>query len=111
METTVKISTKKIREDIKKLVEEQRFLKNQRKTVNLKGERKMPAWEAAADHHYNRIKLSIMYAALLVLRGEDFEKACNTHLSKKYPDWIRSDNKEKVKTIIEKYSKIDEDEV
>ena len=41
METIVKIDVRKMKSDIKQMVEEQRFYKNQRRTVRLVGERKI----------------------------------------------------------------------
>lgn len=59
---------------IKNMAEEQKFLKNQRKTVHIVGERKMPAWEAAGKHQSNREKLRILYAAYGVLRGKSYSE-------------------------------------
>lgn len=75
METTInKIGINVLKNDIKKLVEEQRFLRNQRKTVNLVGERTMEPWVAAYKHTANREKLRIMYAAYGLMRGKSFEQ-------------------------------------
>jgi hypothetical protein len=75
METIEKVKTEyniiKIKNDIKDLVDLQKFYKNQRKTVNLIGERKMQPWEASWKHHDNREKLRVMYATYAVARGRD----------------------------------------
>jgi len=59
---------------IKTMAEEQRFLKNQRKTEKLVGNRKMPAWEASYKHQVNREKLRVLYAAYGVLRGKSYSE-------------------------------------
>lgn len=59
---------------IKNMAEEQKFLKNQRKTEKLVGDRKMPAWEATMQHQSNREKLRILYAAYGVLRGKSYSE-------------------------------------
>jgi len=56
-------------EEIKELSDEQRVLKNQRKTVNLIGERTMEPWKAVYKHQQNRKRLSRLLAAYDVLRG------------------------------------------
>lgn len=108
METIEKINVKKLREDIKKLVEEQKFLKDQRKTVHIKGERKMEPWRATMDHAYNRKELSIMYAALLVLRGWPEDEAANAHISKKDESDTFDSMKNRIQEVIDKYKENDE---
>jgi len=103
METIiVKTDVKKLREDIKALVEEQKFLKDQRKTVHNKLERKIDPWRATMDHAYNREQLSIMYAALLVLRGWSIDEAAKAHISKK-EEYAFNQNKEKIQKLIDSY--------
>jgi hypothetical protein len=92
-----------LKNQIKELVAEQKILRNQRKTVNLIGERKMEPWQAASIHNSNRIKLSGMYVAYGVLRGKDFEEQINIHVSKKDPNiegWIRKN----AEWIVAKYA-------
>lgn len=60
-----------LKTEIKKLVEEQKFYKNQRKTVNLIGERKISHSEAQWKHSVNRERLRIMYLALGILKDKD----------------------------------------
>jgi hypothetical protein len=104
METIIeKINVKKLREDIKVLVEEQKFLKDQRKTIYNKLERKIDPWRATMDHTYNRTELSIMYAALLVLRGKSIEEAAKAHISKKGGEWAFNQNKDKIQRVIDTY--------
>lgn len=67
-----------LKKDIKKLVQLQRELKNQRKTVNLVGERVYEPWEASYKHFANREKLRLMYTAYGVLRGKTYSQIENT---------------------------------
>jgi len=82
METIVKkdvYNIKLLKEDIKKFADEQRYLKNQRKTVHLQGEREMQPWEAQMKHALNRERLRIMYAVYGGLRGKKFWDIENNH--------------------------------
>ena len=81
METIVKTNISKMKSDIKKMVELQKFYKNQRKTENLVGERKMSPSEATWKHTTNREDLRIMYAAYGLARGKSFSQTEN-----KYPE-------------------------
>lgn len=77
METIVKFNYAKMKEDIKTKVEEQKFLKNQRKTVKIVGERVIPAKDATYKHQTNREDLRIMYAAYGIARGKSFSQIEN----------------------------------
>ena len=103
METIEKINVEKLKEDIKKLAEEQVFLRDQRKTVHNKLERKVEPWRATMDHYHNRRELSIMYAALLVLRGWSIDEAAKAHISKKGEDWEFENSKSKIQEVLDKY--------
>ena len=103
METIEKINVKKLKSDIKELVEQQKFFKDQRKTVHIKGQRKMEPWEASMKHESNRIDLSIMYASLLVLRGWSIDEAAKAHISKKCEDWVFNDNKNEIQKLLDLY--------
>ena len=81
METITKIDTTKIKSDIKVLAEEQKFLRNQRKTEHIVGDRKIPASEATWIHSINGHKLRLMYAAYALMRGKTF-----SFIENKYPD-------------------------
>lgn len=70
---------------IKTMAEEQKFLKNQRKTEHIVGKRKMPAWEATMKHRSNRRKLRILYAAYGVLRGKKYSEIENKCADKEHP--------------------------
>lgn len=70
-----------LKEDIINLENEQRFLKNQRKTVNLVGERKLPSWKANYKHWRNRRQLRVMYAAYGLARGK-----CYSEIESHYPE-------------------------
>jgi hypothetical protein len=85
METIVKFNIAKMKEDIKVKVEEQKFLKNQRKTVKIVGERKMPAKDATYKHQVNREDLRIMYAAYGIARGRSFSQIENNHPEENHP--------------------------
>lgn len=90
METLVKINIAAMKDAIKKASEIQKFYKNQRKTVHIKGDRLMEAKEATWQHQSNRHKLRIMYAAYGIARGKSFEQIekrydlHNEHPLKKY---------------------------
>ncbi len=81
METIEKIDIAKMKEDIKAMVEKQKFYKNQRRTEKLVGERKMPTWEACNKHFSNREDLRLMYAAYGLAREKSFSQTEN-----KYPE-------------------------
>lgn len=87
MET--KISKKAViaifKDDIKVLAQEQKFLKNQRKDVNLVGERKISMWEAASKHQMNRKKLRLMYAAYGIIRGKKYSRIENQYDEETHP--------------------------
>lgn len=70
MENIEKIDVRKMKEDIKAMVEQQRFYVDQRKTVNRKGEYKMSPSEAQWKHRANRQALRLMYAAYGLARGK-----------------------------------------
>lgn len=71
METMIsKVNVAKLKNDVKALAKGQKELRNQRKTVNLEGERKMEPWMAAMEHRQNRAKLRAMYTAYAILRGQ-----------------------------------------
>lgn len=97
-----------IKNEIKKLAENQKTLKNQRKTVHIKGERVMEPWKAAYLHVSNRHQLRLLYAAYHVLRGKDLN-LFETLKQKdgKYPISFYSKQIEK---LVEKYGKTEENE-
>jgi len=81
METIEKISVNILKNELKDLSNVQKILKNQRKTVNLVGERIKDPGMATYEHQRNRQKLRIMYAAYGLMRGKSFSKTEN-----KYPE-------------------------
>lgn len=83
--TINKIAINALKSDIKKLSEEQKFLRNQRKTVNIKGERTMEPWVAAMKHRANREKLRLMFAAYGLMRGQSFSKMESKHSEEEHP--------------------------
>lgn len=85
METQVKFNHAQMRADIKAKAEEQIFLKNQRKEVNIVGERKMPAKDAAYKHQTNREDLRVMYAAFGLATGKTFSYVENHYPEENHP--------------------------
>ena len=87
METIEKINIKQIKFDIKAKVEEQKFYKNQRKTVNKDCSRKegdpedIAPWVATMKHQQNREYLRILYAVYGVARGKSY-----SHVENHYPE-------------------------
>lgn len=108
METIIKIDVTKMKADIKNKVEEQKFLKNQRKTVKLVGERKMATHVAAYKHSANREDLRIMYAAYGLARGKSFSQTENHYPEENHPlhDYQRS-----IDRVLEGYEKLVEVEI
>lgn len=97
-----------IKNEIKKLVENQRSLKNQRKTVHIVGERIMEPWKAAYLHNANRHQLRLMYAAYHVLRGKDLNLfETQKHKGGKNPISYYS---KQVENLVEKFAKTDNNE-
>jgi hypothetical protein len=60
-----------LKKDIKEMAEMQKVLKNQRKTINLVGERQLSPSEATWKHALHREKLRRMYLAYGLLRNRD----------------------------------------
>ena len=85
METIVKTNIAKMKEDIKKMVELQKFYKNQRKTDYIVGERKMSASDATYKHLTNREDLRVMYAAYGLARGKSFSQIENKYPEENHP--------------------------
>jgi hypothetical protein len=76
---------KTLKRKIKELSETQRYLKDQRKTDKIVGERKMQPWEATMQHWSNRETLRIMYAAYGVARGKSFSQIENHYPEEGHP--------------------------
>ena len=75
METTIEVyNVKALKAEIKRLSEYQIYLKNQRKTVKLVGERRMEPSEAAWKHRVGREQLRILFAAYGIMRGKSFDQ-------------------------------------
>jgi hypothetical protein len=87
-----------IREAAKTLAAKQPVLKNQRKTVHIKGERTMDRWEALYQHSSNRNELNRLYAAQSFLRGRDLET-----INKQHGDWHSEIS---INKTIERYEQI-----
>ena len=100
METMNKFDISTIKADIIKMVELQKFYKNQRKTEKIIGERKIPAIEAEYKHKTNRDDLRIMYAAYGLARSKRFSEIENHYPEENHPlkNYQRS-----IDRILEKY--------
>lgn len=86
METIVKtMNVEKMKVDIKAIAEEQKFLRNQRKSVHIVGERKMPEWEAENRHRSNRERLRVMYAAYGLIKGKSYSQIENHYPEENHP--------------------------
>lgn len=68
-----------LKNQIKTMSEEQTFLKNQRKSVFIVGERKLSTSEAAFKHFQNRQGLKARHIAYAILREKDPASACNNY--------------------------------
>lgn len=75
----MKEEIKQLRQEIAELEIEQKSMKAQRKTVNLKVERTVDHDKAAEKVRNNRPKLRVMYAAYGLLRGKTFEQIENKY--------------------------------
>ena len=96
------INVSKLKNDIKALAESQKELRNQRKTVNLEGTRKMEPWMAAMDHRSNRAKLRAMYTAYAILRGQSPSEIDS---GKFETEWDESHYKTSVDEMLKTYLK------
>ena len=63
-----------LKQKIKELSVKQVELKNQRKTVNLVGERTVAPYQAAYQHSDNRLELRRLFIAYGLLRGKTIEQ-------------------------------------
>jgi hypothetical protein len=78
-----------LKSKIKDLAASQIVLKNQRKTVNLEGERTLTPSQAAYKHGQNREELRCLYMAYGILRGkqpEEMESNPKTPINQKLVD-------------------------
>jgi hypothetical protein len=86
METTFnKTAVISIKNQIKSEAEIQKALKNQRKTVKLKGERVMDPKEASWKVFLQSQKLRILYAAYGLMRGKKLSQIENNHPEENHP--------------------------
>ena len=110
METTERIyDVKKIKAEIKVAAAYQVFLKNQRKTEKIVGNREMSPSEATWKHQVNKAKLSAMYIAYGVMRGKDLEEQLKAHASKR-DDYTISNARNNAENMLGKY-KLEQKEV
>lgn len=80
-----KIKFMMFKDYIKNMAEEQKFLKNQRKTEKLVGERKISPSDAVWKHYCNREQLRMLYAAYGILRGKKYSEIENHYPDKNHP--------------------------
>ena len=74
-----------LKNEIKQLSEDQLYLKDQRKSERICGERKLQPWEAAMQHTVNRQKLRIMFAAYGLMRGKSFSQTESFYPEENHP--------------------------
>lgn len=75
----MKEEIKQLRQEIAALEVEQKNMKAQRKTVNLKVKRTVNPYTAAENVRNNRSELRMMYAAYGLMRGKTFEQIENSY--------------------------------
>lgn len=75
----------KIKGDIKSLSSDQKFLKDQRKSIHNKLDRKLDPWDATVSHLNNREKLRMLYAAYGLMRGKSFSVTENKYTEENHP--------------------------
>jgi hypothetical protein len=86
METTFnKPAIQSLKADIKQSAALQRGMKNQRKTVHLKGERIFEPWRASMNVFLDGMKLRILYAAYGLMRGKKFSQIENHYPEENHP--------------------------
>ena len=96
------IDIAKMKSAIKVMVELQKSLKNQRKTVKLVGKRTMSPSDATFKHMTNREDLRIMYAAYGIARGKTVSQIETHHPADNHPlNWRL--NQKRINTILETY--------
>lgn len=95
---------KTIKNEIKKLAESQKGLKNQRKTVHIQGERVMESWKATYLHSSNRYQLRLLYATYAILRGKTLEQF-NTENPTKEGNYSILYYRDQIEKLLEKYGK------
>lgn len=72
-----------IKNEIKRLSEEQIFLKNQRKTIKLVGERKMDSYSAILKVQANKDLLRHLFEAYAIIRGKERLKCVHKEINEK----------------------------
>ena len=95
---------KTIKIEIKKLAENQKILKNQRKTVHIQGERLMESWKAEYLHRESRHKLRLLYATYAILKGKTIEQFNIENPSKDETNSILN-YRNKIEKLVEEYGK------
>lgn len=91
-----------LKQEIKRLVENQKQLKNQRRTVRLIGDRTMEPWEACFRHLTNRQQLRILYAVYGLQHGKNYAQIENAYPQEDHP--LR-EFEDKILNLLVKYEK------
>jgi len=74
-----------LKNEIKNLSDDQLYLKDQRKSKKIVGNRKLQPWEAEMLHKSNREKLRIMFAAYGLMRGKSFSQTESFYPEENHP--------------------------
>jgi len=83
--TIDKVAIESLKKDIKQSAALQRAMKNQRKTVHLKGERIIEPKDAAWKSYVGGLELRIKYAAYGLMRGKKFSQIENHYPEENHP--------------------------
>lgn len=98
---------KTLKNEIKKLAESQKGLRNQRKTVHIQGERVMESWKATYLHSSNRHQLRLLYATYAVLRGKTLEQFDTENPVKKDGKQSILYYRNEIEKLIKKYEEVE----
>lgn len=116
METIVKTDIRKMKSDIKEMVKTQKWLKNQRKTVNKDCTRKkgdpddVAPWVATMRHDENREKLRVMYATYGKARGKKFSQVESHFPEEEHPLHTYQSQIDKILTTYKIKVKVESDD-
>ena len=98
---------KTLKNEIKKLAESQKGLRNQRKTVHIQGERVMESWKATYLHSSNRHQLRLLYATYAILKGKTLEQFDAENPTKKDGKQSILNYRNEIEKLVEKYGKVE----
>lgn len=89
-----------LKQKIKSLAENQKYLKNQRKSINLSGTRDMPEWQACMNHFNARIDLREMHVVHALSKGRTYEQIEGSAKEPFTPEFISKLQEKYAKYII-----------